>query len=164
MPRIHETAFVAETSVVIGRVSLEAYASVWYQCVLRGDINDIVIGPYSNVQDGSVLHVADACGCHIGSYVTIGHSAAVHACTVKDGALIGIGSRVLDGAEIGEGAIVGAGALILPGTQVPPQTLWGGVPARQLRVLSSEEAAMGKRLAKKYANRYLPIHQKIKRI
>ena len=108
-PTIHESAFIAASADVIGRVTLHEESSVWYNSTLRGDINEIVIGPRSNVQDNAVIHLSDDYGCYIGELVTVGHSAILHACTVKDEVLIGMGSIVLDGAVIGERSIIGAG-------------------------------------------------------
>ena len=101
---------------MIGRVTLGEETSVWYHATLRGDINEIVIGPRSNIQDNAVIHLADDYGCYVGELVTVGHSAILHACTVKDEVLVGMGAIVLDGAVIGERSIIGAGALVTGGT------------------------------------------------
>lgn len=111
-PQIEESAYVAKGAVVIGAVSLGHRSSVWHNAVLRGDINTIKIGEGSNVQDGTVIHLADDFGVKIGSYVTIGHSAMIHACEIGDECLIGMRSTILDGAMIGAQSIVGAGALV----------------------------------------------------
>jgi len=111
-PRVHPTAFIAPGADVIGDVTLEEESSVWFQTVLRGDINRIVIGPRSNVQDGSVVHLADDYGVAVGELVTVGHKAILHACTIADEVLVGMGAIVLDGAEVGARCIIGAGALI----------------------------------------------------
>ena len=111
-PQIDDSAYVASGAVVIGAVTIGANSSVWHNCVLRGDINSIEIGEGSNVQDGSVVHLADDYGVKIGNYVTIGHLAMIHACTIKDECLIGMHATILDGATIGEQCIIGAGALI----------------------------------------------------
>jgi carbonic anhydrase/acetyltransferase-like protein (isoleucine patch superfamily) len=99
-PQIHESAFIAASADVIGRVTLHEESSIFYQATLRGDINDIVIGPRSNIQDNAVVHLADNYGCYVGELVTVGHSAILHACTVKNEVLVGMGAIVLDGAEI----------------------------------------------------------------
>lgn len=125
-------------------------SSVWHNCVLRGDINSIEIGEGSNVQDGSVLHLADDYGVKVGKYVTIGHMAMIHACTIADECLIGMHSTVLDGAVIGEQSIVGAGALVTKGTQVPAGSLVLGAPAKVVRALSKDERANLKGMAEKY--------------
>jgi carbonic anhydrase/acetyltransferase-like protein (isoleucine patch superfamily) len=149
-PRIHETAFVAPGADVIGDVTLEEESSVWFQCVLRGDINRIVIGPRSNVQDGSVVHLADDYGAFVGELVTVGHKAILHACTIGDEVLVGMGAIILDGAEIGARSIIGAGALITGGKKIPPGSLVLGSPAKVVRTLSLEEQAGIKVWAEKY--------------
>ena len=139
-PRIEAGAWVAPGAVVVGDVVLSTDASVWYGCVVRGDVNAIRIGVRSNVQDGAVLHVTrDRFDTEVGDEVTIGHRAVVHGCRVGDGALIGIGAIVLDGAVIGEGALVGAGAVVTPGTTIPPRSLAVGIPARVTRTLEDAE-------------------------
>lgn len=120
-PKVADTAFVAESADLIGDVTIGEHASVWYHTTLRADINKIVIGDYSNIQDNSCIHLADDFGCYVGKYVTVGHGVILHACTVEDNCLIGMGSIILDGAVIGQGSVVGAGALITKGTVIPPQ-------------------------------------------
>src|SRR5690348_7657658 len=111
-PQVHPTAFIAPGADIVGDVTLAEESSVWFQSVLRGDINRIVIGPRSNVQDGAVVHLADDYGAYVGELVTVGHKAILHACTIGDEVLVGMGAIVLDGAEVGARCIVGAGALI----------------------------------------------------
>ena len=107
--------------------------SVWFNAVVRGDVAPITIGHRTNVQDGSCIHVTHDTGpTHIGSDVTIGHNATIHACTIRDGALIGMGATLLDDCVIGEGSVVAAGALVLQRTQIPPHEIWGGVPAKRI--------------------------------
>ena len=149
-PSIHESAFVAASADVIGRVTLHEESSVFYQATLRGDINEIVIGPRSNIQDNVVVHLADNYGCYVGELVTVGHSAILHACTVKDEVLVGMGAIVLDGAVIGERSVIGAGALVTGGTEIPPGSLVLGSPAKVVRTLSAEEQAKVKGWAEKY--------------
>jgi gamma-carbonic anhydrase len=149
-PRIHPTAFVAPGAAVIGDVTLGEEASVWYHAAARGDINRIVIGPRSNVQDGAVLHVADEYHTQIGELVTIGHKAVVHACTVEDEVLVGMGAIILDGAKIGARSIIGAGALVTGGKEIPPGSLVVGSPAKVVRTLSLEEQASIKVWAERY--------------
>ena len=149
-PEIHPSAFVAASADVIGRVTLHENASVWYHTTLRGDINEIVIGPQSNIQDNAVVHLADDYGCYVGELVTVGHSAIIHACTIKDEALIGMGAIVLDGAVIGERSIIGAGALVTGGTVIPPGSLVLGSPGKVVRMLSKNEQADVKSWAEKY--------------
>jgi len=131
--RIHETAWVAPSADVMGDVTLGERSSVWYGCVLRGDIGPIVVGPRSNIQDLTVVHVLEDAGCTIGADVGVGHRCILHACTVEDGCLIGMGSVVLDRARIGAGSVVGAGAVVPEGMQVPPNSLLLGVPAKVVR-------------------------------
>lgn len=126
-------------------------SSIWYNAVARGDINRIEIGHHSNVQDSAVLHLADEYGCIIGNYVTVGHSAIVHACTVGDECLIGMGAVILDGAVIGEQSLIGARALVTQRTQVPSGSLVMGSPAKVVRALTAEERAGLKYWAEKYA-------------
>lgn len=139
-PRLAPGAWVAPGAIVVGDVELGSAASVWYGCVLRGDVNWIRVGPRSNIQDQSVIHVTrDGFPCEIGAEVTVGHRAVVHGCRVGDGALIGIGAIVLDGAEIGSESLVGAGAVVAPGVVVPEGMLAVGIPARVVRPLGAEE-------------------------
>lgn len=149
-PTIPSTAYVAPQATVIGDVRLGEHASVWPGCVLRGDINYIKIGEGSNVQDGTIVHLADNYGVDVGDYVTIGHAAIVHACTIEDECLIGMGSTVMDGAVIGHNSIVGAGALVTQGTKIPPGSLVIGSPAKVVRQLSDEEQSKLKSWAEKY--------------
>jgi len=149
-PSIHPTAFVAPGAVVLGDVTLEEGSSVWFQAVLRGDINAIKIGPRSNIQDGSVIHLADDFPTIVGELVTVGHKAILHACTVADEVLIGMGAIVLDGAEIGARSIIGAGALVTQHKQIPPGSLVLGSPAKVVRALDHEEQLSIKSWAEKY--------------
>jgi gamma-carbonic anhydrase len=153
----HNTSFIAPGAVVIGAVELAAESSVWFTSVLRGDINRIIVGAQTNVQDGSVLHVSDDHACILGERVTVGHRAIVHACTVDDEVLVGMGAIILDGAKIGARSIVAAGALVTKNMKVPEGSLVIGSPARVVRALSIEEQRANKDLALKYveiARRY----------
>ena len=149
-PEIHPTSFVAASADIIGRVTLHEESSVWYNTTLRGDINEIVIGPRSNIQDNAVVHLADDLGCYVGELVTVGHSAIIHACTLKDEVLVGMGAIVLDGAVIGERSIIGAGAVVTGGTIIPPGSLVLGTPAKVVRTLSSDEQKKVRHWADKY--------------
>jgi carbonic anhydrase/acetyltransferase-like protein (isoleucine patch superfamily) len=140
-PQIDPTAYVAAQAVVIGDVRLAAHSSVWPTSVLRGDINFIEIGEGSNIQDGSIVHLADDLPVRVGKLVTVGHRAILHACTVEDECLIGMGATILDGAVIGRGSIIGAHALVTGGTRIPPGSLVMGTPAKVVRALSPEEIA-----------------------
>lgn len=138
LPKIDEKVYLAEGARVLGDVTLKEYSSVWHNAVLRGDVNKIVIGRYSNVQDGAVIHVADNYPTTLGDFVTVGHNATVHACTVEDHCLIGMGSVILDGSVIGRGSIVAAGAVVAPRTIIPPFSLVAGVPAKVIRQLPED--------------------------
>jgi len=139
-PSVDPSAFVADSAEVDGDVVVAAGASIWYGAVLRGDIEPIVVGKGSNVQDGCILHTDAGRPCLLGRQVTVGHGAILHGCTVADDALIGMRATVLSGATIGRGAIVGAGALVTEGQVVPEAMLVLGVPARVIRPVRPDEA------------------------
>ena len=156
-PQIAPSAFVAETAVVIGDVTIGPESSIWYNVVARGDVNFIRIGARSNIQDLSMLHVthkkhADDPGAPlvIGDDVTVGHSVTLHGCTIGNGAFIGMQAMVMDNAVVGEGALVGARSLVTEGTVIPPHTLWVGAPAKYKRDLTPDEIAWLKRSAGNY--------------
>src|SRR5881398_484284 len=138
-PTIHSSAWVVPGATVLGDVVLEEESSVWYGAALRGDINRIIIGPRSNVQDNAVVHVDTNYPTTVGELVTVGHTAIVHACTIDDEVLIGMGAIILDGAEIGARSIIGANALVTLGTKIPPGSLVLGSPAKVRRALTPEE-------------------------
>ena len=149
-PRIHASAFVAPGADVIGNVKLGKNSSIWFGCVLRGDVNRIEIGEATNIQDGSILHVDDDRPCLIAHHVHVGHHANLHGCRVETGAMIGIGAIVLSGAHIGQEAIVGAGSVVLEGTKIPPRSLAVGAPARVVRKLTAKDVGSIKRWVAKY--------------
>ena len=151
-PTLGPNVYIASTAVVLGDVTLGAHSSVWYNAVLRGDINRIMVGEYSNVQDNAVLHLADNFPCILGRYVTVGHSAIVHACTVEDECLIGMGATILDGALIGAQSIVGANALVTQGMVVPPGRMVLGSPAKVVRQLTVPERDSLRGWAEKYVH------------
>lgn len=151
-PALGKKVFIASTAVVIGDVTLGAHASVWYGAVLRGDINRIVVGHHSNIQDNAVLHLADKLPCVLGNWVTVGHGAIIHACTVGDETLVGMGVVILDGAVIGKQSIIGAKALVTQGTKIPPGSLVLGAPAKVVRKLTQEERSDLKWWAQKYVD------------
>jgi carbonic anhydrase/acetyltransferase-like protein (isoleucine patch superfamily) len=147
-PHISATAYVDETALVIGDVSIADDASLWPQVVARGDVNSIVIGARTNIQDGTVLHVSHdsefAPGgfpLRIGADITVGHQAILHGCTIEDSCLIGMAATIMDGAIVRSGAIVGAGSLVPPGRELDGGYLWVGSPARKVRPLRKQEAA-----------------------
>jgi carbonic anhydrase/acetyltransferase-like protein (isoleucine patch superfamily) len=129
-PRVHPTAFIAPTAAIIGDVTVEENASVWYNAVIRADFQPILIRRGANVQDGAVLHVTPASGVEVGPGATVGHLCLVHAATLGEECLVGNGSTVLDGARIGVRAMVAAGALVTPGTEIPDGMLGMGAPCR----------------------------------
>ncbi len=149
-PTIGRDVYVARGAVVLGDVTLGDCASVWYNAVLRADINRIVVGHHTNLQDGAMLHLADDFPCVVGNYVTVGHGAILHACTVEDEALVGMGATVLDGAVIGAQSLIGARALVTPGMKIPPRSLAMGAPARIVRTLKPNELAGLRDVAEKY--------------
>lgn len=139
-PQIAPGCFIETSAHLIGDVSLGENSSVWFNAVVRGDVNKIVIGHHTNIQDACVIHVArELHPTIIGNYVTFGHGVIAHGCTIEDRCLIGIGSRILDGAVIGRESIVAAGALVPPGMQVPPRSLVVGLPAKVKRQVTDEE-------------------------
>ena len=145
-PRIGRGVYLAKTAVVIGDVRLGAYSSVWYNAVVRGDINRIVIGHHTNIQDCAVLHLADDFPCLVGNWVTVGHSAIAHACKVGDEVLVGMGAVILDGAVVGRQSIIGAKALVTQGMKIPPGSLVLGAPAKVVRKLTRPETRPIKRM------------------
>ena len=145
--------FVAPTAVVMGDVQMDEGSSLWYGAVLRGDINSIKIGKFSNLQDGVIGHLADEHSLVVGKYVTVGHGAVIHACEIADECLIGMSSTILDGTKIGKQSIVAAGSLVPAGMDVPAGSLVAGVPAKIKRKLSGEE----KKNLKKWAEKYLVV-------
>lgn len=150
-PRVHPTAFVAPSAAVIGDVEIGAESGVWFHCVVRGDTNVIRIGARTNIQDGTIVHVdAVTFGTFIGDDVTIGHAAVIHACTLKNGAFVGIGATVLDGAVIEEGGLLGAGGLLTPGKIIGRNELWVGSPAKLMRLMDAEERRRFDRNAVEY--------------
>jgi len=146
-PKIADDVFVAETAVIIGDVEIGAGSSIWYGCVLRGDVNRIRVGRHTNIQDGSIIHVNhDQRGdggdpTHIGDGVTIGHMALVHACSIHDEAFIGMRAVVMDNAVVERHAMVAGGAVVTPGKVVRSGELWAGAPAKPMRDLSEQELA-----------------------
>ncbi|MCB9957346.1 MAG: gamma carbonic anhydrase family protein [Rhodospirillaceae bacterium] len=162
MPKIDATAFVASTAVIIGDVEIGPGSGIWFHCLVRGDINYIRIGARTNIQDGTIMHVA---GPHhsggtptiVGDDVTVGHQAILHACTLHDRSFVGMAATVMDGAVVESDAMVGAGALVPPGKRIPSGQLWTGSPARYRRDLTDAELAEIKASADRYvelARRY----------
>ncbi len=152
-PDIARANWVAANATVIGDVTLGPRASVFYGAVLRGDIARIVVGEGTNLQDNVIVHLADDLDAIIGAWCTIGHAAVVHACTIEDECLIGMGATVLDGARIGTRSIVGAGAVVTPRTVIPPGSMVLGAPAKVVRPLREEEQ-LGLRI---WAEKYVEV-------
>jgi len=157
LPTIDPEAFIAETAVIIGDVEIGPGSGIWYNTVIRGDVNFIRIGSGTNIQDLCMLHVthrkdADDAGAPlvIGDNVTIAHSVTLHGCTIENGAFVGMQAVVMDRAVVGEEALVGARALVTEGTVIPPRTLWLGAPARYKRDLTQEELERIRRSALNY--------------
>ncbi len=149
-PRLGERAYVDASAQVIGDVELGEDASVWMNCVLRGDVNSIRIGARSNLQDGCVVHVTSRHATRVAEDVTVGHSVTLHGCTIARFCLVGIGAIVLNGALLGEESIVAAGALVPEGMEVPPGSLVMGAPAKVKRGVSEEERAELRRYVERY--------------
>ncbi len=150
-PTLGQNVYIARGAVVLGDVTLGDYSSVWPNAVLRGDINRIVVGHHTNIQDTSVLHLADEYECVLGDYTTVGHGAIVHACNVGNRVLVGMRATILDGAVVGDESIIGAASLVTQQMRVPPGSLVWGVPARIVRALTDEERAGLKAIAEKYS-------------
>lgn len=156
-PMVHPSAFVARDAVLLGGVTVGEFSSIWYQCVLRGDINSIKIGARTNIQDGTVIHVSDDFAAVVGNGVSVGHRAIIHACEIGDETLVGMGAIVMDGAVIGPRCVIAAGALVTKNFRAPEGSLIVGSPARIVRELSAEEREKNVALAAKYvevARRY----------
>lgn len=152
-PQIGEDCYLAENATVVGDVIMGNGCSIWFNAVLRGDVNSIRIGNHVNIQDGAVLHTLyQKSTIEIGDYVSVGHNVTIHGATIKDYALIGMGATVLDGAVVGEGAIIAANALVLSNTIVEPNTIWAGVPAKMVKKVDPQQSQeINQRIAHNYA-------------
>jgi carbonic anhydrase/acetyltransferase-like protein (isoleucine patch superfamily) len=151
LPQVPASCYIDPSAQLIGDIILGEHSSVWMNAVVRGDVHHIRIGANSNVQDCAVLHgQRNLYPVIVGDWVTIGHNATVHGCVVEDAVLIGIGATILNGCRIGEGSIIAAGAVVPEGTQVPPRTLWAGVPAKLRRELGEADRALIHQYAKNY--------------
>ena len=151
-PRVAADAFIAPTAALIGDVEIGAQAGIWFHCVLRGDTNVIRIGARSNIQDGTIVHVAHELPCLVGDDVTVGHAAILHACILEDRAFVGMGATVLDGAVIASGGLLAAGGLLTPRKRIGPNELWAGAPAKFQRVMDEDERALFARNATIYVD------------
>eukprot|EP00246_Nothoceros_aenigmaticus_P017578 TRINITY_DN8710_c0_g1_i1.p1 TRINITY_DN8710_c0_g1~~TRINITY_DN8710_c0_g1_i1.p1 ORF type:complete len:254 (+),score=53.75 TRINITY_DN8710_c0_g1_i1:131-892(+) len=156
-PLLASDVFVAPSASVIGDVTIGKKSSVWYGCVLRGDVNHITVGSFTNIQDNTLVHVAktnvsgNVAPTIIGSKVTVGHSAVLHACTVEDESFVGMGATLLDGVVVEKGAMVAAGSLVTQNTRIPSGQIWAGNPAKFLRKLTGEELAFIHKSAENYS-------------
>ena len=152
-PEIGANCFLADNATIVGDVKIGSDCSFWFNSVIRGDVNSIVIGNKVNIQDGSVLHcLYEKSTIHIGNNVSIGHNVIIHGATIKDNVLIGMGAIIMDHAVIGENSIIAAGALVLNGTIVEPGSIYGGVPAQRIKSVEQEQT---KEMIEKIANNYL---------
>ena len=156
IPNVHKNSFIASSADVIGNVIIGEYSNIWFGAVLRGDLNSLSIGSYTNIQDNCTVHNDDKFSVNIGDYVTIGHNAIIHGCKISSYTLIGMGSTILNGAEIGEYTIIGAGSLVTQGKKIPTGVLCMGVPAKVIRDLTIEE----KEGLKKSAQNYVELSMK----
>lgn len=151
-PTVAECCFIAENATVVGDVQIGEHCSVWFSAVVRGDVNYIRVGKYTNIQDGVVVHgTYETAPTVIGSYVNIGHKALVHGCTIKDRVLIGMGAIVMDGAVVESYAIIAAGAVVLEGTRCESGYLYAGIPARKVKPITAAQ----KQLLDELPNRYV---------
>ncbi|WP_456473075.1 gamma carbonic anhydrase family protein [Methanocaldococcus sp.] len=155
---ISKTAKIAKTAVIVGDVTIGEYSSVWYNAVIRGDLEKIIIGNYSNIQDCCVIHCSKGFPVRIGDYVSIGHGAVVHGCIIEDNVLVGMNATILNGAKIGENCIIGANALVTQNKEIPPNSLVLGVPGRVVRTLTDEEI----KSIRENALRYVELSKNLK--
>lgn len=152
-PAIHETAFIAKDATIIGDVTIDEQSSVWFKTVIRGDVAPTRIGKRVNIQDLSLIHQTPNLPVIIEDDVTVGHQVTIHAATIKKKSLIGMGTIILDGAEIGENAYIGAGSLVTPGKKIPPNTLAFGRPAKVVRELTADDYEEMERIRQSYVDK-----------
>lgn len=152
-PQIGKNCFMAPNATIVGDTVIGDNCSIWFNAVLRGDVNSIRVGNNVNIQDGAVLHTLyQKSQVHLGNHVSVGHNAIIHGATVKDYALIGMGATVMDNAVVGEGAIVAANALVLSNTKIEPNTIWAGVPAKFIKKVDPEQSQeINRRIADNYS-------------
>ena len=153
-PQIHPDSWVASNAVIIGKVTLEKNSNIWFNSVIRGDVEPITIGEGSNIQDGSVIHTDPGCPAIIGKNVTIGHLVMLHGCIIEDDCLIGIGATILNKAKIGKNSIIGANALVTENKVIPERSLVLGSPGKVVRQVSEEEIKSIKENAEHYVANY----------
>ncbi len=153
LPKIADSAFIADYVTITGDVTIGEESSIWFNSVIRGDVSPTIIGNRVNIQDNSVLHQSPKFPLVIEDDVTVGHQVILHSCTLRKNCLIGMGSLVLDGAEVGEGAFIGAGSLVPPGKKIPPNTLAFGRPAKVIRELNEEDKKDMARIRREYVEK-----------
>ncbi|MDQ7822075.1 MAG: gamma carbonic anhydrase family protein [Candidatus Eremiobacteraeota bacterium] len=158
-PQVHKDAWIAPTAAVIGAVEVGPGSSIWFHCVARGDVNYIKIGSFTNIQDGTIMHGADEYSVEIGDYVTVGHGARLHGCTIEDMCLIGIGAIILNGAVVRKNTIIAAGSLVPEGKVLESGWLYKGIPAKPFRELTGEEQEKNRYWAEKYMRFALKYQQ-----
>lgn len=161
-PKIHETSFIAPGAKLIGDVTVGEYSSIWFNAVLRGDEAPIVIGNRTSIQDNSTCHLYEGYPLIVEDEVTVGHNVILHGCTIREGALIGMGSTILDGAEIGEYTIIGANTLIPSGKKIPPRTLVVGSPGKVIRELTEKDFELLKLSVETYVKKAVEYKQQFK--
>ncbi len=149
-PQVEASAYIAPSADVVGEVKIGEKASIWHHATLRGDVDSIEVGAYSNIQDNCVLHVSTGTPCIVGNYVTVGHSAILHSCQIGDYSLVGMGAIVLDGAKVGEHVLIGAGSMVTKNKEIPDGCLVLGSPAKVVRKLTEEEIAYMEESAQHY--------------
>lgn len=150
-PSFGNNCFLAENATVVGEVQMGENCTVWFNAVVRGDVNSIIVGDNTNIQDGAIIHgTYQKANTVIGSNVSIAHNSVVHGCRVEDNVLIGMGSIIMDGAVIGSHAVIAAGAIVLPGTIVEPNSIYAGIPARRIKEISAEMKEVIQRTARNY--------------
>ena len=158
-PKLHPTSFIAKGAQIIGDVELKSYASVWYNSVLRADINKIIIGKRSNIQDNSTIHLENDLGVQVGNDVTVGHNVILHGCNIDNGALIGMGSIIMNGVKVGKGSIIGAGSVITEKMIIPDFSVVVGIPGKIIKTITEDSVKENIKWAKKYVE-LAKIHKK----
>lgn len=150
-PAFGENCFLADNAVVVGQVIMGDNCTVWFNAVVRGDVNSITIGNNTNIQDGAVIHgTFEKAKTVIGSNVSIAHNAVVHGCTLEDNVLVGMGAIIMDDSVVGTNSVIAAGAVVLPGTKIPPGSIFAGVPAKKVKDIGEDMKAVIQRTARNY--------------